>query len=293
MAKPSHRFATAATVALLMLAGMAAAQAPPESGNLAGGSSAALQTPQSTSEASPAGGVLVPRAVLAGAAAMMLLALVLVALVWRGSALTRARVAALEAQLQSKAHDAEALAHELQDAESRRARSQVQFDQLCEREARHATAFTEVVPLTAERDALRAAVEEARIEVEALRVRLAEPPVETVAPQPTASPDPLDNRPWLALVEECVELYDELDHHLPRMDPAARETAEHVELRLQEILERCGVAVLDQDETYSRDRHHAEAAGGAAVSGAPIAETLSPGFAIGRRILRKARVRLA
>jgi hypothetical protein len=107
---------------------------------------------------------------------------------------------------------------------------------------------------------------------------------------PPATGDQLDNRPWLALVEECVALFDELDRHAAAFDPPRREVAEHVTCRLREILERCGVEPVDGDTTFDRNRHQPD--GGAAPPAAPIAEVLSPGFAVGRRVLRRARVRL-
>lgn len=102
---------------------------------------------------------------------------------------------------------------------------------------------------------------------------------------------PLENKPWIRLVEECAELVDELDEHKGGLDPARRQLAEHVISRLEEGLERSGVEVISEDTTFDRNRHK-PAAGSAAIHGAAISETLSPGFAVGRRVVRRARVRV-
>jgi hypothetical protein len=81
-----------------------------------------------------------------------------------------------------------------------------------------------------------------------------------VSPHPTVGDsgqhyDPLDNKPWIKLVEEGVDLFDELDSHQEGLDPAGREIAEHVCLRLREILERCDVEVIDEDRPFDRTLH--------------------------------------
>jgi molecular chaperone GrpE (heat shock protein) len=106
------------------------------------------------------------------------------------------------------------------------------------------------------------------------------------------SEDPLDNRPWVQLVEECVGLFDELDRLRPDLDVACQDFADHVGCRLQEILERSGVTRIAGDPDFDRSRHQPHATG-ATRPGAPVAETLSPGFAVGRRVFRRAVVRIA
>jgi hypothetical protein len=103
--------------------------------------------------------------------------------------------------------------------------------------------------------------------------------------------DPLDNLPWLKLIEENVALFDELDSHRADFDAPRQELADHVICRLQEILERCGVEPISGEGDFDRSRHQNEGAV-RVFPGAMIAETLSPGFRIGKRILRRARVRI-
>jgi hypothetical protein len=101
--------------------------------------------------------------------------------------------------------------------------------------------------------------------------------------------DPLDNRPWLKLVEESVALFDELDRHRVGFDPPRLEVADHVVCRLQEILERCGVEPISGLGAFDRNRHQPEEAA-RVLPGATVTKTLSPGFRVGKRILRRARV---
>lgn len=111
-------------------------------------------------------------------------------------------------------------------------------------------------------------------------------------PTPTPTPEPLEDERWIELIDDCVEVVEELDRHMERFDPARQELADHVVWRLAEVLERSGVELISNDETLDSKRHEAVKAGSRATPGAPIVETLSPGFAVGRRVLRRARVRL-
>jgi hypothetical protein len=111
-------------------------------------------------------------------------------------------------------------------------------------------------------------------------------------PLPRESASPLDNKPWIKLVEECVELLDELDRNLGNFEPARRELAAHVIQRVHEILERCGVQTIMNETIFDRNRHQPTPSGGSIGPGATIAETLSPGFVVANRTLRRARVRL-
>jgi hypothetical protein len=115
-------------------------------------------------------------------------------------------------------------------------------------------------------------------------------PAKSHVPESSGS---VENKRWLKLVEECVELYDQLDRNRGRFDRAGRELTDHVTYRLQEILDRCGVELIAGEMTFDYTRHQPEQTTASVAVGAPIAETLSPGFSLGRRVLRRARVRLA
>ena len=97
----------------------------------------------------------------------------------------------------------------------------------------------------------------------------------------------------MKLVEECVEVVDELEEHMDSFDAPRREVARHVILRLEEILRRSGVEIISNDSIFNRARHKPDTNHAATDDGAAVRETLSPGFAVGPRVLRRARVRLA
>ncbi len=105
-------------------------------------------------------------------------------------------------------------------------------------------------------------------------------------------PNVLEDERWMKLVEECVEVVDELDEHMGSFDAPRREVARHVILRLEEILGRSGVEIISNDATFDRARHRPDAEHAATDNGAAVGETLSAGFAVGPRVLRRARVRL-
>jgi molecular chaperone GrpE (heat shock protein) len=102
---------------------------------------------------------------------------------------------------------------------------------------------------------------------------------------------------WMELVEGCVEIIDELDRHMNPLDAPRREVdgqvvADVVVIRMEELLQRSGVDVISGEPIFDPRRHQPIEASAKASPGAPISETLSPGFAVGRRVLRRARVRV-
>lgn len=112
-----------------------------------------------------------------------------------------------------------------------------------------------------------------------------------IPPNTPRREDPLNNKRWLDLATNCVDLFDELDGLFPPSDPQY-ETAKHIQDRLQEILKRSGVEMISRDRTYDEDRHQLEHPGLEVVPGTPIVKIVSPGFAVGRLVLRPARVRV-
>jgi molecular chaperone GrpE (heat shock protein) len=103
----------------------------------------------------------------------------------------------------------------------------------------------------------------------------------------------LNNKAWIKLTEECVSLFDELDRKSATMDARRQELAGYVCSQLEEILERCGVTIISGDSAFDERRHRPYPAVSRVATGTVIAETLSPGFVVGPRVLRRARVRLA
>jgi len=101
-----------------------------------------------------------------------------------------------------------------------------------------------------------------------------------------------EDEQWIELVEECVGVVKELDRNMAAFDPARRELADHVILSLAEGLERSGVDLIVDDEAFDNKRHEPAEAQVQTAPGATITETVSPGIAVGRRVLRKAQVRV-
>lgn len=108
----------------------------------------------------------------------------------------------------------------------------------------------------------------------------------------TVAGDPLNNTAWVKLAEECVELFAELDRYQADFDLPRREVAEHVCNRLMEILARNGVSLIDADGVFDRKLHKPDPAGIRPKPRAATAHVISPGFQIGRRVLRRARVKI-
>lgn len=109
---------------------------------------------------------------------------------------------------------------------------------------------------------------------------------------PRSVENPLENRAWLRVVEEMVMLFEEVERIGTSLSASERTIAEHTQLRLQEILERAGVGLIAEDTAFDRTRHQPEPRGAQVARGAAIARTLSPGFVVGPRVLRRARVQV-
>jgi hypothetical protein len=95
------------------------------------------------------------------------------------------------------------------------------------------------------------------------------------------------------LVADIARYFDEIDLRVRSMESSERELAEQVLLRIEEIFGRCGVDTIEGDVVFDRLRHQPDPGGPLGSNGAPIAATLSPGFMLASRVLRRARVRLA
>ena len=99
-----------------------------------------------------------------------------------------------------------------------------------------------------------------------------------------------DNKPFAKLAKENADFMDELDALSPQLDEGARKLVQHVNIRLQEALERCGVGRIEEETIYDVVRHRS-ASGQRIVQGGPICETVEPGLALGRKVLRRAKVK--
>jgi hypothetical protein len=115
---------------------------------------------------------------------------------------------------------------------------------------------------------------------------------------PTDSPardssDLLGNPAWMSLVQENVAVVDELEHHASSLDSSARAIADHATALICEALERADVELIADDKRFDARRHSPLDKTGRIPLGTPIVETVSPGFAVGKRVLRRASVRVS
>lgn len=107
-----------------------------------------------------------------------------------------------------------------------------------------------------------------------------------------ASPT-IENARWASLVEECVELFDELDRMRinNNPDPSSVELADHVCSRLAEILDRRGVSLIDGTGPYDKALHRFKTPRSIPAGKSEETDVVvrSPGFRIGTRVLLRAR----
>jgi hypothetical protein len=106
-----------------------------------------------------------------------------------------------------------------------------------------------------------------------------------------ASDASLENTAWVRLVEENVNLLDEFEHEAESLEGPAKAIAEHAAALVVELLERADVDVIANDTVYDATRHRLCGTAGRPADGTEITATLSPGFAIEARVLRRAVVR--
>jgi len=99
----------------------------------------------------------------------------------------------------------------------------------------------------------------------------------------------LSNTPWVNLVEECVNLYSEINDLLPDMTESQQELGRHIIDRLAEILQRSGISLIEDDTEFDPRRHQTESD---PPPGTTIVKTLRRGIALGRRVFLKALVQV-
>jgi len=119
------------------------------------------------------------------------------------------------------------------------------------------------------------------------------PPSSPAKTTPPQREDLLRNKRWLELAEDCTNIFDELDDLMPTLDAPRQEISRHVKSRLREILIRSGVEPISRDCAFDESRHQLEHSNAAVAPGTPIVAFVSSGFAVERRVLRRAVVRVA
>lgn len=110
---------------------------------------------------------------------------------------------------------------------------------------------------------------------------------------PTSRTDLLNNRMWIKLVEDCVELFDEIDRIRPSLDNILQDFADHISCRIVNILERNSVDIIRGTGIYDRNRHQfVKPHSTEKPDGELVVEIISPGFSVDRRVLRRAQVKM-
>ena len=98
----------------------------------------------------------------------------------------------------------------------------------------------------------------------------------------------LEYHMWVRLVAECSDLYDDLEHLKSQLPPDQSQQIEHVCGRLLGIFERSDVEMIRDNAPFARPYHFS--GGPEKIQQAQPVEIVSPGLAVGRRVLRRAHV---
>ena len=109
---------------------------------------------------------------------------------------------------------------------------------------------------------------------------------------PERANDPFSNKAWFALAEDCVAIFDELDRLALRFDPERSALCSHICKRLLGAVERSGVEVIGEAAAYD-SRIQLESNERPRESQLHFVKIVSPGFRIGRKVLRRARAEFA
>ena len=107
-------------------------------------------------------------------------------------------------------------------------------------------------------------------------------------------PSLLDNRIFIKLVEECVDIMNEFESFIDRMETdEGREVAQMIVRRLQESLERLGLSRIDDvNVPFSILLHNPEPMMPVA-DGEALEKVLLSGLKIENRVFRKAKVQIS
>jgi len=102
---------------------------------------------------------------------------------------------------------------------------------------------------------------------------------------------PLENKPFVKLVEECIDLMNEFESYTERLESEeGKMMAQMIVRRLQESLERSGLERIDDEkEPFTILKHKPEPMMPVA-EGKTLKGIIAPGLAIENRVFRKAKV---
>jgi hypothetical protein len=93
------------------------------------------------------------------------------------------------------------------------------------------------------------------------------------------------------LIQECTDLMNELDTFHTKADENNRQLIEHTLSRLENALDRTGVERIENESRFDIVRHRADF-GKRIPQGAPISETIRPGYLLKNRVIRRALVKV-
>lgn len=117
-----------------------------------------------------------------------------------------------------------------------------------------------------------------------------EEPEITVNQESDKEPSLSENKAFVKLAEECTDLMNEFDGYTERLETdEGKMMAEMVVKRMQELLERAGLARID-DETEFSVLRHTPVPMQIVQEGTIIIQTRFPGLAMGNRVYRKSSV---
>lgn len=103
----------------------------------------------------------------------------------------------------------------------------------------------------------------------------------------------LDNKPFAKLAEECVDLMNEFEGYIDRLETAeGKMIVEMLEKRFQEILERSGLQRIDNENEPFSVLRHTPVPMEPVSEGIALSEIICPGLLLENRVLRKAKVKI-
>lgn len=105
----------------------------------------------------------------------------------------------------------------------------------------------------------------------------------------TAKPQASSDAAFFDVIKDCADLLIQLEDMEGRLDEKAKPLAEHVKINLQEIIERAGANRIDGEVRFDVARHQPVPAK-VVAKGSTIKATLGPGYEVGGKIVKRARV---
>lgn len=116
---------------------------------------------------------------------------------------------------------------------------------------------------------------------------LAKPAEPRQLPAPPASP--LDNKPYVKVMEDLMRLSSEIRRLADHAPDDSRDALDYIYEQLEDVFERNGLTMIEGETVYDVCRHQPVPAA-LVPDGTPVEKTLVPGWALDRKVLRRAKV---